>query len=333
MRRLLKYSILFTLPLSTVFGSPYTPTQRCPGDFSVEAEWIYFSPNSESRYFAIENATLVAPVNGEREAVPFDNFHSGYRVAAAFTFCDNECDRYASVTWTSLKAHESRTLTRPTATLLPADVPPIVGFTGFTSATGSHHFSYYAVDGVVGQKIICDCCVDVDLFAGVHYAHFLTRENDVFGANAVTLVEHNDFWGVGPEFGINAVAPVWCGFSLLGNISTAFIAGKPRSTLDVGTTTIASYNVHNERRWRLVPYVDLRLGLNYDFCLPCGFDCLSNCFPSGFRGSIAVGYEALTYFNALGSIVATDNVLLSSTIDQYRNVTMHGPFIAVAFSF
>ncbi len=343
MRHLLKYSMLFTLPLSTMLGSPYTPTQRCPGDFSVEAEWIYFSPNSESKYFAIDNGFGVATsITGERKAVEFDTFHSGYRVAAAFTFCDNECDRYASVTWTSLKAHETRHLsdTAVGRSIVPTDLPPSViapDEAGFPFASGSHHFSYYALDGVVGQKILCDCCMDIDLFVGLHYAHFITKEHDVFltgaGISSAILREQNNFWGIGPELGINAVAPIWCGFSLVGNISSAFIAGRPSSSLDVAGAVATRYDLHNDRKWRLVPYLDLRLGLNYDFCLPCNFDCLCSCFPSGFRGSIAAGYEALTYFNALGSIVSLNNDTPSATIDDYRNVTMHGPFVAVALSF
>ena len=64
---------------------------------------------------SITNLFQISIPLGERKAVGFDNFHSGYRLAAAFVTCDDACDRYASVTWTSLKAHETRTLSNSSA--------------------------------------------------------------------------------------------------------------------------------------------------------------------------------------------------------------------------
>ena len=81
---------------------------------------------------------------------------------------------------------------------LPAnDPPPSVNSTLIAPfAQGSHHFNYYALDGVVGQKILCDCCVAIDLFAGLHYAHFFTKDHDFFGEEIVIVDEKSNFSGI-----------------------------------------------------------------------------------------------------------------------------------------
>lgn len=334
-----KLLALCALPLAIGYATPYIPSQRCPGDISIAAEWIYFSPTSETRYFALQNAQAAAPINGTRQAVCFDDFHSGYRVGAAYSLC--QCDAYVSLTWTSLKASRSRSLTDPAGVYLSTDAPPVTVAAGTfaTSAVADQRFRYYAIDGIVGAKALCNCCISTDLFAGVHYAHFQARGTEhlstVVTGGATALELTNTFWGVGPEVGINTSAPIWCGLALVGNASGGLIVGNPRSSVKAfGNST--SYIAANERCWRLVPYFDLRLGLSYDFSLPCCFDCVSCCFPRGFRGSFAVGYEAISYSHALstirsiGSSVATGSAV---AIDDHRNVTMHGPYVAASLNF
>jgi hypothetical protein len=53
----------------------------------------------------------------------------------------------------------------------------------------------------------------------------------------------------------------------------------------------------------------------------------------GVRGNLGFGYEVVNYFNGLSSIRRVDDVEAFNTFNDYRNVSMHGPYASVAFNF
>lgn len=334
MRFFLKVT-LFVLPAIFASATPYTPRQRCPGDFSLEAEWLYFSPVSESRYFALEPFGTI-PYQGTRKASHMDQFHSGYRLGAAYAFCD--CDRFFSFTWTSFKVNQR---TDVSGAAFYNSVDSTRGDQEAPSAFTTQRFNYYAIDAVLGQRVLCNRCVSMDLFAGVHYGHLISRAHDtfnIFEEGTLNNIKHaNDFWGVGPEIGFDAEAPIWCGFSLNGNVTTSCLIGKPRSILDIYSDASPDAGgiplFINERRWRLVPYLDLRLALNYVYSCPCNNGWMQRCFSRGLRLSLDVGYEVLSYFDGLTKVTGIIGTNLSGSMEQSRNVTMHGPFVAAAITF
>lgn len=318
---------IIALLFTTAQASPYVPIQSCPGDFSLEAEWLYFSPTSETRPIAIN--TVTTSDTGTIESVNFDKYYSGYRIGAAYTFC--ECDRFLSVTWTSFKASETdRFTSSATGIIVPVDITFLSST--FNEVNVTERFSYYAIDAVLGQNVLSTCCVNLDVLGGIHYAHLLNSDNQIFppftSPRGLTISQKNNFWGVGPEFGIHAEIPLCLGFSFVSNVASSFIIGRPNQTYL--TTDAVNFSYTARRHWKLVPQLDARLEIDYVFSFPCNIACLHNCVSNGIRGKVSVGYETLCYFDGLASL---SPIAAGSVVTTYRNVTMHGPFVALALSF
>lgn len=327
--------LALVLPM-TVFG--YVPHHgSCSGEITVEGEWIYFSPTSESTFYVVPTPreSESSNPNGERRANRLDDFYSGYRVAAAYDFCN----RYVAVTWTSLKATHDDSDTNDF--LFPTATPGAItdSITG-NFASQSHRLTYYALDSVIGQTIICGNCFNLDFFYGVQYAHLFAKdfyfydmhEKDFNIAPFIQGTERETFWGVGPEIGLSFVSPIWCGFALNGQSTTALLIGQPNTTSNFFNNELkgGNSNVQNTRAYRVVPFLDLRLGVEYDYCL--NTPCFGNCFPR-LDFTLSAGYEALVYFNALSryrTLAVTQDGL---SFDEYRNVAMHGPYISLALTF
>lgn len=333
MHRFAKLLSFFLLLCATARGA-FIPAQGTPGNISVEGEWIYFSPSSETKYFGVLADPTNGVINGQRIANRFDDFHSGYRLATSYSFCN--CDRFISVTWTQLKATKSRTVDIDTG-LFPTELPAMAFFFDtFSFANQLHKLSYCAIDAILGQKAICTCWFDCDFFVGIHYANLKTKDRYTYlnfgGASFLLGNEKSNFWGIGPEIGFHTDMQLWHCLSLAASVSGSFLAGRPCSNISFMTNAPISTNIFatfNERAWRLVPYGDIRISAKYEFHLPRIFSC------SGIGGTFEVGYETLAYFNALSNIKMTETIsaLNANSFDHYRNVTMYGPFVACTLSF
>lgn len=341
MKRLLAtLTLCFSATLG--LGQAYTPAIRNPGDLSILGEWIFFSPNSESRTFgAFQNGPLGGP--GQRFANRFDDFYSGYRVGAAYAFC--ECNRFFSFLWTSLSADNERTVTSPgiTNTLFPGNLPPsLLALSPVGRAFQYHKFAYHSAQATFGQKVICNPCLNLDIFEGLHYAWLSSRDRFFYSnastGSSVAVKGFNNFWGFGPEVGLHAAVPVWNKLSFTSTCSAALLAGKPdtnyiATAIALGVPVAGAQALTSERAWRVVPFANVSVGLSYDFCLPRLWECVQRLFRRGFKGSVELGYEGLAYFNGLTEIRSVDDLDSGNVLDVYRNVTMHGPYLRATISF
>ncbi len=98
-------------------------------------------------------------------------------------------------------------------------------------------------------------------------------------------------------------------------------------------TTRPLEDTANDALWRVVPAVNLRFGLFYE----------KRCSCLGWN--LEVGYEVLTYVKSISTIAFTNGdsgtaapVVLPTTntsfsIDQYSDVSLHGPYVALAITF
>lgn len=318
MKRLVLSLILLS---SSCFAIPFNPTERMPGTLSFRADWIFFAPTSESVYYA---TTIGGSHPDTRIANRLDSYHSGYRLGAAYAFC--HCNCYFSAMWTDMRASH---LSQYTGTVFAGNVPPI-GIVPLAVATFSeqfHHFHYHALDFIFGQKIVSKPCIDLDIFAGVQYGWFISHDRFFYSTvtpSSTEIKSNGDFWGWGPEIGIAAEAPIWHSFNFSGTLSTGALIGKPH-VLYVTRPVLVAF--HEADAWRTVPFIDCALGISYDFCINT-FRCLRGFFCKEYHCTIEAGYEAVSYFDALVNIRTFDPVNVGNVLDDYRNVTMHGPYIA-----
>lgn len=316
MSHLYKALALFSLP-SLLFASPFIPSYTAPGDISVGAEWIYFSPASVTDTLAVAT-TLDGAIFGPELTNRFDDYYSGYRVGASYSFCNSPCNRYISLQWSSLRASHS------------VDLNTSFGFDTIYGSTGRHieafkRFSYYALEALLGQELYSNECIDIDLLIGAHYTHIFTHSGLSAPASpfrdAVIAAERNSVAGIGPELELHSTTNLFCGFSFIADLTGAVLRGRPSYATFFRHLPSLPHSVQIARAWRTIPYANLRLALNYCFSLPI--------YQRGMKGNLLLGYEGLIYFNAITDSGEVPLALHSQT----KNVTMQGPFTGVNFSF
>lgn len=312
-------------PLSLI---AHAPPMACSGKTSIEGEWIYFSPTSETSYYAVSTTTEGIDVSDEKVGAQLDDYHSGIRVSASHYFCN--CSNFISATWAHLQAENESEVSGNISSLFFSPNQVLSGDYSNNGPFAKDHkkFNYSALEVIFGQSFLDNCRVRVTAFGGIHYTHLRSEDTFSIIVNPIGLPTNgivngkiqNNFWGIGPELGVTLAGNLGCRFSLKGTATGAFLIGKPQARFSAnghpeGGETLTNFTSNVQRDWRTVPYGNIRLGGSYEFRVYC------------FQGSIEVGYEALSYFAGLANAANDINFY------SYRNVTMHGPYVDLAFTF
>ena len=349
-------ALLIALPLSA-------STRPEPGKFGLKGEWIYFYPAIEDTYFVLQGLSTTAgtpPITtnypqGETYNNLF-NYTSGYRVEGIYAFCTGTND--IRFRWTQLcKTSSNKTVTgTSTNPLFATALPPALAVffeAGSTdssySGTASSHLStnYYAAEGLIGQ-VFYDCYPFMfEAEAGVHYAHIKYREFLDYSDNATppdeaTLLFTDTMNGIGPELILDSdfalySSECYCPGTLYFTTSLrgALLASRSSANflsegqLSSAPTLTTYYDVTDGKGWRVVPWGDIRLGLNYT----SNFDC--------FAVSIEAGYEAGTYIKAVSKkrFVSATTVFPSAggsvgtSFNEFQDFTYHGPYVSAEVMF
>lgn len=340
MRKIL-LALTFMIQATQTWG--YVPLRSLHEPFLVGAEWIYFSPASESVSYAIlasgSNPTIT-PLNQEIIENRLDDFYSGYRVFGAYALCEQNI--FIAGRYTHLSAKHSSSIEVP----IPTAFPPTETVTflllgpSFSNLFGDfasdiRTFSYTAADGIVGFPCLCCPNFFFYVFAGAHYAEITTKDSFVFRLPPAPGIPFNElifgnlknkFWGVGPLIGVRGEKCLGNCFSLQGTVSGSVVIGK---TTDQNINTVIDFlggtsdvsTISAKGLYRGVPYGNVNVGANYSFFYPCCDHEL------GFI--LEVGYEAMVYYKALAEL--RDLGLFDDT--SYHNVTMHGPYLSLTVNF
>lgn len=309
-------------------------------NFFAQAEWLYFSPNSESRYYYTEVTTLpVFPGNypdGTRKANRLDDYYSGYRLTLGYLPANAVL--YGLVSWSDLKANHSTSVTNNAGLLPVIGLPEMLDSFFGPFASLSTHFHYWALDALLGNTFYNGACFKTDIFGGLQYAKLTSKNNfryidfpnsETGFQNEINGSEVEEFWGIGPLLGCQTRVALFGGISAFAEGKGAILIGQPKniSTFNFITDPITapdasvSLNIHNERVWRCVPVLDIELGLNYDFCYRC------------LNGAITLGYEVLAYFDALSTLNFEDNAAHGVSFDDHRNVYLQGLTLGLSIGF
>jgi hypothetical protein len=166
------------------------------------------------------------------------------------------------------------------------------------SANASVRFSNHAANLEVGRRVKFHRLF-VRAAAGVAYDRLTenieTVYHDALSANSTpiaidTINQQNTFRGFGPRLGIDGNLDIWRGFELVGHAATDLLVGRINSSFTEQNTNGFATTLNPERRNRLVPTFEARLGLAYAFPL---FGCS--------RVTIEAGYQVNHYFDAVDS--------------------------------
>ena len=224
------------------------------------------------------------------------------------------------VTGTSLNAihFEGSTIVTPNAIFTE----------GWEQARGKSENDYDAIDVTFGQKMDFGTKVTLHAFAGVRWAAIENDDTANYSASndasnitdAARLKLNSDFQGIGPRAGMDGMVRLGGGFSAVGTVGASLLVGDFDQSFKFdqvenasGTVTADTTVFKISDQTRVVPEMDMRLGLNY-----------TRDYSSATVG-LELGYEVVNYFDV------KDNSLVSyvDTAGSDSDFGMHGPYLRV----
>lgn len=330
LKQLASVAVTGLLSMTTSASAWDRPDQ---GRWGVEVEYLYLLPMVSQSYYAVdrEGVGIVRP-RGSRYNNELD-FQSAYRIGLGYSFCENSQD--LRFLWTHLP-HASGSDTA-TGSLLTTQGPPSLFSSAYVAAASEISLDYHALDVLFGfwrGQFPCLPCLDMGFQAGLQYARFKWDENLRYTL-ATTTVDSLDnksrLWGIGPELACTLLYEIpfcqqLCGsgaLSLAANVRGGVLVSKYKTSLSVkrSTNEVLTTTVDDQNRWDFVSFWDLRLGLNYRKAFRC------------FCADVEVGYELISYHNAINRIAFGDDLADGNSFDNYSDANFQGPYVALGFSF
>lgn len=321
------------------------PSQH--GGFKVGIDALYLrASNSDLIY-----ATSLAPtrdilVDSEKNQIVDMDYQWGFYVQAGYLFSCTGND--LTLGYTRLHTDESNSIDMPpdedgnlSTTILPLSTffgPLNNALAAFQDVTGKATFDLDTVDLEAGQRFTTGA-FDMRMFAGVRYTkidHTLQTlaSSDINIQGEIVYMAFgnqsfdSDFEGVGPRVGVDSRYCFGSGFGLDAQLSTSLLIGN----VDAGYNTRAEVNFPgafrvggsvesaNVTRSRVVPNIDVKLGVDYTYPISCG------CNKSAMV--VEAGYQTSSYFNAIDH---TTVVVPAGDAFAYQGTTTDVTFDGIYF--
>lgn len=320
-------ALLMTACIGSLVANDGSPHRR----WSIGADYLYLKPSVDDTYFVIDSPITTTFPNGTRENNDF-NFHSGYRINAAYEFCD--CNRQLQLSYSHLGFSQSRTVTGNFlwATMGRADLTAT--FENYTGTANSDlDFLYQRLDVLYAQEVFNCCKLDVAVQFGLEFAELKLNEEYTYtitaGPTVGVINQHSKVSGVGPQIGVALGYELYerCGCACPGVLSFnvlssgSLLAAKSKASENDVSAGVTLLDVSDSSTWRVIPALHLRAGFSYDMC----FSCLD--------ASIEIGYEFNSYLRGLTRLSFPDDVADGGCDSLYYDFDLQGLYVGVNVSF
>lgn len=298
-----------------------------PGGWGFTAEYLYFMPNLDDTYFVTQSDVTTTFPNGNRLNNDF-NYHSGFRLGAAYGFCDGGSDWTTTYTW--LRPQQQKQISGDFlwATIGRADFAS--SFENYAGTANSDLSLFYdRVDSVIGLDLYSMCGANLRMQFGLEYALLRLHEDYTFaitGGALGTISQKSRTWGVGPQLGVGLDYDLFRSDDL-GGLSFTFLSsgsllagetGTRETNVLTGTTLL---DVSDRKARRIIPAFHTRVGLNY--CTSFG----------NMDANIEVGYELNSYYRGLTRVLYQDDVGDGLATNNYTNFDVQGLYVSASINF
>ncbi|CCB86245.1 MULTISPECIES: Lpg1974 family pore-forming outer membrane protein [Parachlamydia] len=313
--------------------------------FKLSAELIYLKPSLDQASYVISSSNNI--VNGEffphgKRHNNTSSYKPGFRIEAQYEPCQsaNALDfRFTYLNSSNSDSTSGRFLFDTIG--FPGDgaqAPEDINYAG--KAHIRDNYRYHSLDATFNRLALDSCLDNLFLLMGLHYAHVghttHFKSRGVFPDHSVTkpvnnrLKSHSDFWGIGPQFGLeytyNLTSPSCCfgRLALNTNLRASILCSQSNASFHYKTLRTAGskgIKLRNDDLWRVNPAFDAKIGANYTLLL-CNFEA-----------TVELGYEWLWYHHSVDSITGIDVAFAGDSIDLYSNLSLHGPFLRVNIAF
>ena len=149
---------------------------------------------------------------------------------------------------------------------------------------------------VFGQQVNFGTLYSARFFGGLQYAKISAehiQNNLIVQQISFNQINHADFNGVGPIFGIDFAYSIGHGLSITSNTATSVIYGTSRGNINTAAGGIVVTATPYTSSKLVVPGLEEKLGINYQYQFAQGLLTLDG------------GYQALNYFHVLNRLPMT----------------------------
>ncbi|NGX62012.1 MAG: hypothetical protein K940chlam9_01505 [Chlamydiae bacterium] len=302
-----------------------------PCSFSVTGEWVYLQPVVDNTSFVIKNSDSNRFQQiGPRERHDMD-YESGFRIEGMYAF--SNCFTDLRVAWTHLETDDTKTVSGEF--LHPTKGYPLFTIGSYEGLAKSRlDLDFDRVEGVVGFRVFNSCCFDLVIEGGLHYVSLDTK-NDAFylkeSKNIHFVKTDSRYWGIGPQIGVDLYYNFWNCLAVVGRAQGALLVGECETRNVIGDLNSGlTVDSKSTDTWRVVPYFQTRVGLNYDWT----FSCLTI--------SLEGGYEFMSYIHPLVNSSAwfnnfdpdvSDFDLPGNSVELYSHANLHGPYVGLTLTY
>jgi len=334
------YRFIFFLLISTFIYAfdeeccciPETTGICCPaysGGFYGGGSWLYLRPSPTDGDFEYGSLITLTDSPANLSAILLEvesGYQSGFTAHLGYQFpCSNQ-----NLSFNYFYFHSDNSDKKSISTENQL-IQNFLGASYSTSkATGKE--TIHQLDLQYGHHFFIDCCLDLYPYISVGYAG-IWRDFDV---NFEDLVlnptpsslqgkERSKYWGVGPLFGTEFAFPLFCQFSLKGNVGAGVLFGCIKSKVD--STSIR--NEGNESFFSKDSRERIVTALNADVALvftqPIYHNCLDFKLEVGYR--IDYFFKGVNRINPFNGYVNNPNTF---PVRQSSNLGLGGPYVEIS---
>lgn len=222
------------------------------------------------------------------------------------------------------------------------------GFPGFGAqdtpiyagtARSKNSYDFYAGDITYNRTFMDFCPENLIFIVGLHVAYIKFKEhttssgtfinNQVVKPLSNNLHRHSQFYGVGPQIGLDYQFLLFKLCRFLGTWAFrmqargSLLCGNTKSNLRYVTlrTGPGGVGIHNGDLWRVIPEASTEFGINYTLNHPC------------FSLAVELGYACIWYSKCVNRTTGLDVAFAGDTIDISNSFSLHGPYLRVSSAF
>lgn len=240
---------------------------------------LYWKAYEEGLDYVIKNNSGTAFINNDASVKRMElGWNWGFRIGLEYEIPHQKMDLES--TWTSyVSTATSHSKAEFPATLFSVWTYPGAGISSETEAKAKARLKFNVVDLMMGATFSPRSFLDIKPRAGLASAWIDQKFNiHLSGGStsspALVLDDHivlkNNFWGIGPKFGLNTTWSLGCGFNIIANVDISVLYGEfeikqDETVLSSGLSPATTYvDVDSNRFHLLRAYLDMMLGLGWD---------------------------------------------------------------------
>jgi len=317
------------------------PQVRDGADLFFTADWLIWQAHENGLGYAVK-AEAGQPVetalyNSSVKNMEFD-YDFGFRLGLGWNTPHDGWDMGATWTWFQNHAKKNKSVGAAYVLFSPTNYEPAeADFDGYRSSAANWGLHLNLIDLDLGREFFISKWMTLRPFIGLRSGWIRQNKQETFidpivavgTAQTGTFAQgKNNYWGLGPRFGLNTQWGLGHGVSIFGNAGASILSGffhvdTTQQQLFTGSYNDAITNSDGYRVGRVIS--EIALGVRYDAMLA----------DDHLHFGIQAGWEQLMFFgqNQFKQFVGTTPTNAGAYVANQGDLTIQGWTISVRLDF